>query len=103
MRRDFDAAFEKVDAIVTPTSPTGAFKIGEKIDDPIQMYLNDVFTIPANMVGMPGMSVPCGFTSEPRLPIGLQILTPAFEETRMLRVAHAYEQATEWYKQRPSR
>jgi aspartyl-tRNA(Asn)/glutamyl-tRNA(Gln) amidotransferase subunit A len=102
MRRDFDAAFAKVDLIVTPTSPTAAFKLGEKTDDPLQMYLNDIFTIPANLVGLPGMSQPCGFTSDPKLPIGLQLLAPAFEEAKMLRAAHAYERATEWRRARPN-
>ena len=101
MRRDFESAFDKVDLIVTPTSPTPAFKIGERMDDPLQMYLADVFTIPANLVGIPGMSLPCGFTREGSLPIGLQLLAPAFDEERMFQAAHAYEQATEYHSKRP--
>lgn len=101
MKQDFDRAFEKVDAIVSATSPTPAFKIGERIDDPLQMYLSDVFTIPANLVGLPGMSLPCGLGNG-RLPIGLQVMAPVFGEETMLRVAHAFEQATEHHLQRPA-
>ena len=101
IRNDFLKAFEKVDAIVTPTSPTPAFKIGEKADDPLQMYLMDIFTISANLAGICGISVPCGFTSAPKLPIGLQLLGKTFGEETILRVAHAYEQATSWHKEKP--
>src|SRR6266478_5829896 len=101
IRQDFLKAFEKVDAIVTPTSPTAAFKIGEKIDDPLQMYLMDIFTISANLAGLCGISVPCGFTREPKLPIGLQVLGKPFGEKTILRVAHAYEQSTDWRKEKP--
>jgi len=101
IRNDFLKAFEKVDAIVTPTSPTPAFKIGEKADDPLQMYLMDIFTISANLAGICGISVPCGFTSAPKLPIGLQLLGKPFGEETILRVAHAYEQATSWHKEKP--
>jgi len=100
IRQDFLKAFEKVDAIVTPTSPTAAFKIGEKADDPLQMYLMDIFTISANLAGICGISVPCGFTRTPKLPIGLQLLGKPFGEETMLRVAHAYEQSTDWRKER---
>jgi aspartyl-tRNA(Asn)/glutamyl-tRNA(Gln) amidotransferase subunit A len=102
IRQDFEKAFAKCDAIVTPTSPEVAFRIGEKTDDPLKMYLCDIFTISANLSGICGVSVPCGFSSKPRLPIGLQLLGKAFEEETILRVAHAYEQATEWHKARPN-
>jgi aspartyl-tRNA(Asn)/glutamyl-tRNA(Gln) amidotransferase subunit A len=101
IRQDFLNAFQKVDAIVTPTSPTAAFRIGEKSGDPLQMYLTDIFTISANLSGICGISVPCGFTATPRLPIGLQILGKPFGEETLLRVAHAYEQATPWHKEKP--
>ena len=94
IRMEFEEAFEKFDAIVGPTSPTTAFDIGAKIDDPVQMYLNDMFTFPANIAGIPGISVPAGFSGG--LPVGLQIMAPALREDTMLRVAHAYEQAAPW-------
>jgi aspartyl-tRNA(Asn)/glutamyl-tRNA(Gln) amidotransferase subunit A len=99
IKRDFDDAFDKVDVIVTPTSPTVAFAVGERTTDPIQMYLSDIFTIPANMAGIPGIAVPCGFFDG--LPVSLQFMGRAFDEPTVLRVAHAYEQATEWHKQSP--
>lgn len=102
IRQDFLKAFEQVDAIVTPTSPTAAFKIGEKTDDPLQMYLADIFTISGNLVGNCGLSVPCGFTASPKLPIGLQLLGQPFGEETILRVAHAYEQSTNWRTERPA-
>jgi aspartyl-tRNA(Asn)/glutamyl-tRNA(Gln) amidotransferase subunit A len=92
LARDFEEAFKKVDAIVTPTSPTAAFKLGEKVDDPLAMYLADIYTVTADLAGIPGISVPCGETRE-KLPIGLQILGRHFDEATVLRVAHAYEQA----------
>ena len=92
LTRDFDEAFRKVDAIVTPTSPTAAFRLGEKSNDPLAMYLADIYTVTADLAGIPGISVPCGQTKE-KLPIGLQILGKHFDETGILRVAHAYEQA----------
>jgi len=92
LTRDFDEAFKKVDAIVTPTSPTAAFKLGDKVDDPLAMYLADIYTVTANIAGIPGISVPCGETKE-KLPIGLQILGKHFDEATVLRVAAAYEQA----------
>ena len=92
LAQDFEEAFRKVDAIVTPTSPTAAFKLGEKVDDPLAMYLADIYTVTANLAGVPGISVPCGETKE-RLPIGLQILGRHFDESTILRIAHAYEQA----------
>jgi aspartyl-tRNA(Asn)/glutamyl-tRNA(Gln) amidotransferase subunit A len=100
IRNDFLKAFEKVDTLVTPTSPTAAFKIGEKADDPLQMYLMDIFTISANLSGICGISIPCGFTKTPKLPIGLQLLGKPFGEETILRVAHAYEQSTAWHKER---
>jgi len=100
IKRDFDEAFEKVDAIVTPTAPTPAFKIGEKVDDPLQMYLSDIFTISANLAGIPGISLPCGF-SKKGLPIGLQLLAKPFNEEVLLRVAYTYEKNTDWHKRKP--
>jgi aspartyl-tRNA(Asn)/glutamyl-tRNA(Gln) amidotransferase subunit A len=99
VRRDFDAAFGRVDLIVAPTTPNVAFRHGEK-EDPVQMYLNDVFTIPADMSGVPAVSVPCGFTAG-GLPIGLQLIGKTLDEATVLRAAHAYEQATEWHRRRP--
>jgi aspartyl-tRNA(Asn)/glutamyl-tRNA(Gln) amidotransferase subunit A len=90
IRRDFDNAFAEVDAVVSPTSPTTAFRLGEKLDDPLAMYLNDVYTVPANLAGLPGISVPCGFDSR-RLPIGLQLIGRPFDEETLLRLAHAAE------------
>jgi aspartyl-tRNA(Asn)/glutamyl-tRNA(Gln) amidotransferase subunit A len=101
IRQDFLKAFEKVDAIVTPTSPTAAFKIGEKSGDPLQMYLTDIFTISANLAGICGISVPCGFTKKPKLPIGLQLLGKHLGEETILRIAHAYEMSTTWHRERP--
>jgi len=92
LTRDFEEAFRKVDAIVTPTSPTAAFRLGEKSNDPLAMYLADIYTVTADLAGIPGISVPCGETRE-KLPIGLQILGKHFDESTVLRVAHAYEQA----------
>ena len=96
------AAFETVDALITPTMPTPAFKAGEKTDDPLQMYLSDIFTISCNLSGTCGISLPCGFTSDPNLPIGLQLLGKPFGESELLRIAHAYEQATPWHNERPA-
>jgi aspartyl-tRNA(Asn)/glutamyl-tRNA(Gln) amidotransferase subunit A len=104
IRREFDAAFGKYDVLVTPVSPTRAFKIGEKTDDPLLMYLNDVCTIPVNIAGLPGISLPCGFATAPdgaRLPIGVQILARPFDEASLFRAAFAYEQSTDWHKQFP--
>jgi aspartyl-tRNA(Asn)/glutamyl-tRNA(Gln) amidotransferase subunit A len=100
IRQDFLDAFEKCDAILAPVSPIAAFKLGEKFDDPLQMYLSDVFTLPASLAGIPGISVPCGFTSE-NLPVGLQILGPHFREELVLRIAHQFEQATPFHLQKP--
>jgi len=100
IKRDFDEAFEKVDVIVTPTAPTPAFKIGEKVDDPLQMYLSDIFTISANLAGIPGISIPCGF-SKKGLPIGLQLLAKPFNEEVLLRIGYTYEKNTDWHKRKP--
>jgi len=100
IKGDFDKAFESVDAILTPTSPTAAFRVGEKTQDPLQMYLSDIFTISVNLAGIPGISIPCGFT-ESGLPVGLQILGKHFDEEKILQAAYAYEQATEWHKKKP--
>jgi len=101
IRNDFLEAFGKVDAMVTPTSPTAAFRIGEKSDDPLQMYLSDIFTISCNLAGICGVSLPCGFTNNPKLPIGLQLLGQPFGEDVILRLAHAYEQNTPWHTEKP--
>jgi aspartyl-tRNA(Asn)/glutamyl-tRNA(Gln) amidotransferase subunit A len=100
IKRDFDEAFKSVDVIATPTAPTAAFRIGEKSSDPLQMYLSDIFTISVNLAGIPGISIPCGFTSG-NLPIGLQLLGKHFDEEAILHAAFAYEQATEWHTKRP--
>jgi aspartyl-tRNA(Asn)/glutamyl-tRNA(Gln) amidotransferase subunit A len=100
IKDDFDAAFQQVDIIVAPTNPTTAFRIGEKADDPLQMYLSDVFTLSMNLAGNCGVSLPCGF-DESGLPIGMQIMGPPLGEEQVLRVAHAYEQVTEWGERRP--
>jgi len=99
IKGDFDRAFEDCDVIVAPTSPTVAFKIGEKVDDPLQMYLSDIFTLSVNLAGICGVSIPCGFADG--LPVGLQIMGKPFAEETVLRVAYAYEQATEWHTRRP--
>ena len=100
IRRDFDQAFTKVDAIISPTSPETAFRLGEKTDDPLKMYLADIFTIATNLAGICGMSLPCGFSTRDgsELPVGLQLLGRPFGESRLLRIAHAYEQATMWHQ-----
>lgn len=111
IKRDFDKAFEKVDVIITPTSPGVPFKLGEKVDDPLKMYLSDIFMVPVNLAGIPALNLPCGFgeTSPPfakasggsvsTLPVGMQIIGPQFSEPLLFRVGYTYEQATEWYKQ----
>ena len=101
LRRDYDAAFEKADVVAMPTSPTPPFLLGEKTDDPLQMYLGDVFTVSANLVGLPAISVPCGFAGE-RLPVGLQLTGRLFDESTLLQVADAYERLTNWHMQRPT-
>ncbi len=99
IRREFDAVFEKCDAIVTPTSPTVPFKIGEKTDDPVQMYLSDVCTLPINIAGVPAISIPAGFGNG--LPIGMQIIGKPFSEETLFRIADAYQQVTDWHKKKP--
>ncbi|HHY73723.1 MAG TPA: Asp-tRNA(Asn)/Glu-tRNA(Gln) amidotransferase subunit GatA [Bacillus bacterium] len=101
IKNDFDEVFEKYDVILGPTNPTPAFKIGEKANDPLTMYVEDILTIPVNLAGVPGISVPCGFSSD-GLPIGLQIIGKYFDESTVYRVAHAYEQATDFTRQRPN-
>jgi aspartyl-tRNA(Asn)/glutamyl-tRNA(Gln) amidotransferase subunit A len=115
IRRDFDQALERCDVLLAPTAPTTAFRVGEMVDDPLQMYLQDVFTLALSLAGLPGLSLPCGFdapatpqegvpgpaTPGRGLPIGLQVMGRAFDEATVLRVAHAYEQATDWHRRRP--
>lgn len=100
IKQDFEQAFEQVDVLVSPTAPTTAFKIGDKSTDPLSMYLVDLMTIPVNLAGLPGMSVPCGFDSD-GLPIGLQIIGGVLREDNIFQVGYAYEQATDWHKHRP--
>jgi aspartyl-tRNA(Asn)/glutamyl-tRNA(Gln) amidotransferase subunit A len=100
IKKDFEDVFAKYDVIIGPTTPTPAFKIGEKIDDPLTMYANDILTIPVNLAGVPGISVPCGFSST-GLPLGLQIIGKHFDESTIYRVAHAFEQATDFHTKRP--
>lgn len=101
IRSDFTKAFEKCDCVMMPVAPTTAFKIGEKTSDPLQMYLSDIYTIAANLAGIPGISIPCGFDDKD-LPIGLQILSPAFTEDKLLRIAKMYEKENNWYDKRPN-
>ncbi len=98
IRQEFDQAFEKYDALITPTSPTVPFKMGEKVDDPVQMYLSDVCTLPINIAGLPAISIPAGFADG--LPIGMQIIGKPFSEETLLKIAYAYQQATEWHERR---
>ena len=101
IRRDFETAFQQCDALLAPVSPTPAYRIGEKTSDPLQMYLGDIFTVPANLAGICGLSVPCGFTPG-GLPVGMQILGPAFGESRLFRVGGAFQAATTWHRRRPA-
>jgi len=101
IRQDYERAFEHVDVVAMPTSPIPAFKLGERMSDPLQMYLADVFTVSANLAGLPAISVPCGFTSA-NLPIGLQLTGRMFDETTLLAAAHAHERHTEWWKRHPT-
>jgi aspartyl-tRNA(Asn)/glutamyl-tRNA(Gln) amidotransferase subunit A len=100
IRNDFDAAFREVDVLLGPTSPTPAFRLGERTDNPLAMYLSDIYTITANLAGIPGLSIPCGLTRA-NLPIGLQLLAPAFAEERLLRTARVFERETDWHTKRP--
>jgi aspartyl-tRNA(Asn)/glutamyl-tRNA(Gln) amidotransferase subunit A len=97
---DFNEAFKACDVILGPTAPGTAFKLGEKSDDPVEMYLNDLYTIPANLAGLPGMSLPCGFDAK-GLPIGLQLVGNYFSEAKMLNVAHQYQRVTDWHSRQP--
>ena len=99
--RDFAQAFERCDAILTPATPGAAFGLGEKLANPVSMYLNDVFTVTANLAGLPGMSIPCGFNNG--LPVGLQIVGPHFSEAKLLNVAHLFQRETDWHTRVPER
>jgi aspartyl-tRNA(Asn)/glutamyl-tRNA(Gln) amidotransferase subunit A len=99
--RDFEEAFSKVDVIVSPATPTTAFSIGEKVTDPLSMYLNDIFTIPVNLAGLPGMTIPCGFDSS-GLPIGLQLIGKAWDESTLFNVAATYEETHQWHVRQPT-
>ena len=99
IKNDFDKAFSKFDCLISPTAPSIAFKLGEKTDDPLSMYLSDIATIPVNLAGIPAISIPCGFVND--LPVGLQIIGKAFSEEMLFRVAYTYEQNTEWHKRKP--
>lgn len=99
IREEFDRVFEECDAIVTPTAPTTAFRLGERTDDPVQMYLADIYTVPASVAGIPAISIPCGLSQG--LPVGMQIIGPGLSEQALLNIAYAYEQATTWHKMRP--
>jgi aspartyl-tRNA(Asn)/glutamyl-tRNA(Gln) amidotransferase subunit A len=101
IKQDFDRVFERVDVIATPTAPTPAFRVGEKTQDPLQMYLSDIFTISVNLAGVPALSMPCGFSPD-GLPIGLQLIGKPFAESTILRTAAAYERATDWKTKRPA-
>jgi len=100
IRRDFQQAFERVDIIAAPTAPTVAFKIGEKTDDPLAMYLEDVFTLPGSLAGVPGLVAPCGFSEG--LPVGLQLIGRPFDEATLLRAGDAYQRITDWHTHRPA-
>ena len=100
LRKDYEDAFQRADVIAMPASPTPPFRLGEKTDDPLQMYLGDIFTVSANLAGIPGISVPCGFAGD-RLPVGLQLLGRMFDEATILKVADAYEKLTDWRAERP--
>jgi aspartyl-tRNA(Asn)/glutamyl-tRNA(Gln) amidotransferase subunit A len=99
IRRDFEKAFENCDVVATPTTPSPAFRFGEKTEDPLQMYLADIFTVPANLAGVPGLSLPCGRAAD--LPVGLQLLGRSFDEATLLRAGHAYEQASPHHRLAP--
>jgi aspartyl-tRNA(Asn)/glutamyl-tRNA(Gln) amidotransferase subunit A len=101
IKRDFERAFEGVDLIAAPVSPTTAFKIGQHGDDPLSMYLEDVFTLPANLAGVPGLAFPVGFDSE-GLPVGMQLMAPHFQENSLFQATHAYQQVTDWHSRKPT-
>ncbi|MDP7240792.1 MAG: amidase family protein, partial [Dehalococcoidia bacterium] len=100
IRRELEAAFENYDALITPSSPTVPFKLGEKVDDPMQMYLSDIFTIPVNIAGIPAFTIPAGFVSG--LPVGMQLMGKGLSEETLLRIGYAFQQATDWHRQFPS-
>lgn len=100
IKRDFDKVFETCDAIITPTAPTTAFRISEKANDPLSMYLSDIYTISVNLAGIPAISVPCGF-SKKGMPVGMQVITKAFDESMMFRIAYSYEQSSDWHRHKP--
>ena len=100
IRGDFVRAFERCECLVMPVAPTTAFRFGEKVDDPLKMYLSDIYTIAVNLAGIPGISIPCGF-DEAGMPIGLQIIGPAFSEARLLRIARMHEARTDWHTRKP--
>jgi aspartyl-tRNA(Asn)/glutamyl-tRNA(Gln) amidotransferase subunit A len=106
VRQDFDAVFKQVDVLVTPTSPHVAFKVGTKTDDPLQMYLEDVFTGPMNLAGIPSLCLPCGFAKptdgDQEMPVGMQIIGPQFSEQLLLQVGYAYQQMTDWHLKKPN-
>lgn len=99
IKKDFDEVFKKVDVLIVPSSPTLPFKIGEKTDNPMQMYLSDIFMCPMNIAGVPALNIPCGFVDN--LPVGMQIVSPQYKEERLFQLAYAYEQVTDWHKQKP--
>ena len=101
IREDFDQAFASVDVIAGPVAPTAAFRLGEKLNDPLAMYLGDIYTISTNLAGLPGISIPCGFTAG-KLPVGLQLQAPLLEESRLLRLAHQFQQTTNWHRETPA-
>jgi aspartyl-tRNA(Asn)/glutamyl-tRNA(Gln) amidotransferase subunit A len=101
IRQDFDLAFGQVDAVAAPVAPTTAFRIGEHIGDPLSMYLEDVFTLPANLAGIPGITLPCGFDRK-GLPIGIQLMGRRFQEEVLFRLAHAYQKSTDWHLRKPA-
>ena len=100
IRRDFERAFEQVDCLVTPTAPTPPFKLGEKLEDPLTMYLSDILTISVNLAGVPALSLPCGFTPA-GLPVGMQLIAKPFGEETLFRAGAAYERETEWHQKEP--
>ncbi|NMC79684.1 MAG: Asp-tRNA(Asn)/Glu-tRNA(Gln) amidotransferase GatCAB subunit A, partial [Chloroflexi bacterium] len=101
IKQDFDQAFQQVDVIAAPVAPTTAFRIGEHGDDPLAMYLEDIFTLPANLAGVPGLSFPVGFDSL-GLPVGMQLMGPHFGEATLLQIGHTYQQATDWHLRKPA-
>ena len=106
IRQDFARVFADVDALVAPVSPVTAFLLGDRTDDPVRMYLVDIYTIPVNIAGLPAVSIPCGFATpddgDTALPVGLQLIGPHLAEDRLLNIAHAYQQATAWHRERPN-